>query len=244
MEPSIVRASSRRGLSDEVRASLEAVRKAQEKAQQQARRQTLHARIWLTALMVVAALAIVGSRATRSRHARTQAAAPVQPAHASPQPQAAPSAEAARPAAAPEPALALPSEAVAHVAVAARASAEAVASSDEGCDATVMQSTPWRLSPEACARAFAGDPSNARLALAVAQAEHARGRIAEAAAWAKQALAIDPATAEAYVIVARAEAQDGHRDGARQAYRRYLKLAPRGWHQAEARAALRPSRSS
>jgi Flp pilus assembly protein TadD len=99
------------------------------------------------------------------------------------------------------------------------------------------------VSPEACTRAFEADPSNASLALAVAQAEHARGRLAEAAQWARRAIDLDPKTAEAYVIVARAEAENGRHGHARRAYRTYLKLAPRGWHHAEARSALRAASS-
>ena len=101
----------------------------------------------------------------------------------------------------------------------------------------------WRRSPEACARAFAADPKNASLALAVAQAEHAHARLDEAAQWARRALALDPNAAEAYVIIARADAEDGRDEEARTAYRRYLEIAPRGWHKAEARAALRRASS-
>jgi hypothetical protein len=44
------------------------------------------------------------------------------------------------------------------------------------------------------------------------------------------------------VIIARADKENGRPEDARTAYRRYLELAPRGWHRAEARAALRPAR--
>jgi tetratricopeptide (TPR) repeat protein len=109
---------------------------------------------------------------------------------------------------------------------------------DEGCDTSSRRGL-WRRSPEACARAFAADPKNASLALAVAQAEHAHARLDEAAEWAKRALELDPNAAEAYVIIARAETENGRDDDARAAYQRYLEIAPRGWHKAEARAALR-----
>ena len=113
----------------------------------------------------------------------------------------------------------------------------------EGCDTSTRRGL-WRRSPEACARAFAADPKNASLALAVAQAEHAHARFDEAAQWAKRALALDPSAAEAYVIIARAEVANGRDEEARAAYQRYLELAPRGWHKAEARAALRRAFSS
>src|SRR4051812_47836984 len=108
----------------------------------------------------------------------------------------------------------------------------------EGCDTSTRRGL-WRRSPEACARAFAADPKNASLALAVAQAEHAHARLDEAAQWAKRALALDPNAAEAYIIIAHADTESGRADDARAAYQRYLEVAPRGWHKAEARAALR-----
>jgi predicted Zn-dependent protease len=120
--------------------------------------------------------------------------------------------------------------------------AESAAGSDQGCDTTAVRNASWRLSPEACARAFDADPTNAALALAVAQAEHARGHLSEGAQWAKRALALDPKAAEAYVLIARADMGNGLREDADQAYRHYLALAPRGWHHAEARRALRRAR--
>ena len=125
--------------------------------------------------------------------------------------------------------------------VAARDKARDVAGAgtDEGCDTSLIKTAPWRLSPQACALAFESDSTNASLALAIAHAEHGNSRFAEAAQWAKRALALDPTAAEAYVMIARADAKDGRRDDARAAYQRYLELAPRGWHAAEARAAVR-----
>ena len=55
-----------------------------------------------------------------------------------------------------------------------------------------------------------------------------RGDGAEAAQWAKRALALDPNAAEAYVLIARADKAGGNHEDARAAYRRYLDLAPRG----------------
>jgi tetratricopeptide (TPR) repeat protein len=111
--------------------------------------------------------------------------------------------------------------------------------SEEGCDLAALRHSPWRLSPEACVRAFEAKPKNASLALATAHAHHGRGRLAEAAEWAKRAVALDPKLAEAYIIIGRDELANGRREGARAAYGRYLEIAPRGWHQAEARAAVR-----
>jgi tetratricopeptide (TPR) repeat protein len=109
----------------------------------------------------------------------------------------------------------------------------------EGCDADLVHTTPWLLSPDACARAFEADPNNASLALGIAHAEHVRGHFAESAQWASRALALEPKAAEAYILIARAAAQSERPEEAQAAYRRYLELAPRGWHQAEARTGRR-----
>jgi tetratricopeptide (TPR) repeat protein len=95
------------------------------------------------------------------------------------------------------------------------------------------------LSIEACTQSFEAHATDATLALRIAHAHHARGRLPEASAWAAKAIAIDPSLAEAFVIVARAEAHAGRADAAVEAYRHYLALAPRGWHASEARAAVR-----
>ena len=241
-------ASLGRALSQEARASLEAVRVAQEAARLRARRQTTHARIWLVALLGAGVFAAVSfaPRVARWRHARSHAATSVRPALATVA-AVAPIAPAITPPAAearkPELPVAAPSaQAVAQPRAVAGAGAGAGA--EEGCDTGLIRTAPWRLSPQACARAFESDSSNAALALAIAHAEHGNGRLAEAAQWAKRALALDANAAEAYVMIARADAKDGHADDARTAYRRYLELAPRGWHAAEARAAVRHSRKT
>jgi tetratricopeptide (TPR) repeat protein len=216
-------------LSQEARASLAAVRVAQESAQRRARQQTMQARIWLALLVGAVALGAVALR-PRVAQWRQSRAKTAKPAGTSPRTSprawpialgpAAPAAmaHAAQPASAAEPAIAKPAAA--------------------GCD-TSTRSGLWRRSPEACARAFAADPKNASLALAVAQAEHAHARLGQAAQWAKRALALDPKAAEAYVIIARADAENGRDEDARTAYQRYLEIAPRGWHKTEALAALR-----
>jgi tetratricopeptide (TPR) repeat protein len=237
-------------LSQETRASLAAVRAAQEGAQRRARRQTMQARIWFALLVGAVALGAGGLR-PRLAHWRQSRAKTTQPARTPPQtspqnslqtsPQnspiapgpAAPAAmaRAAQPGSAAQPAIAK---------APAKASDSGVPT--EGCD-TSTRSGLWRRSPEACARAFAADPTNASLALAVAQAEHAHARLDDAAQWAKRALALDPKAAEAYVIIARADAANGRNEDARAAYQRYLEIAPRGWHKAEAEAALRRASS-
>jgi hypothetical protein len=241
-------------LSQETRASLAAVRVAQESAQRRARQQTMQARIWLALLVGAVALGAVTLRPRlahwRQSRAKTAAAARTEPRTA---PVAlGPAASAAmahttQPALAVQPAIATPaaprvrepepSIPPAAMAVAAQVKADRTGVPAEGCD-TSTRSGLWRRSPAACARAFAADPKNASLALAVAQAEHARAHLEEAAQWAKRALALDPKAAEAYVIIARADAQNGRDEDARTAYQRYLEIAPRGWHKAEAQGAL------
>jgi len=239
-------ASLGRALSDEARASLEAVRVAQEAARLRARRQTTHARIWLIALLGAGVFAAVSfaPRVARWRHARSHAATSARPALATAT-AVAPVAPIASATTLPavetrKPALPVANPSTTAVAPAvAQARDVAGAHADEGCDMSLIRTAPWRLSPQACARAFESDSSNAALALAIAHAEHGNGRLAEAAQWAKRALALDASAAEAYVMIARADVKDGRPDDARTSYRRYLELAPRGWHATEARAAVR-----
>ena len=116
--------------------------------------------------------------------------------------------------------------------------AAASGASAADCEAT-LKASHWHQASEACAVAFAAQPTNAGLALKMAQAEHARAHYAVAGDWAKRALALDNTLPEAFVIVAHAEASAGHPEAATRAFRQYLVLAPRGWHASEARAALR-----
>jgi tetratricopeptide (TPR) repeat protein len=238
-------------LSQETRASLAAVRLAQESAQRRARQQTRQARIWFALLLGAVALGAVGVRpwVAHWRQTRAKTAKPARPSPIALGPAApAAMAHAAQPASVADPAIVKPAAPLvrapapsvpsAPVPVAAQAKANDADVPAEGCD-TSTRSGLWRRSPAACARAFAADPKNASLALAVAQAEHARARLDEAAQWAKRALALDPNAAEAYVIIARADAENGRDEDARTAYERYLEIAPRGWHKVEARAALR-----
>jgi hypothetical protein len=102
----------------------------------------------------------------------------------------------------------------------------------------------WRTAVKACAAAFETQPHDAALAMKVAQAQHARGHYGDAGEWARRAIGLDGVDPEAFVILAHAEARAGHPLAARAAYRRYLTLAPRGWHASEARAATRAAARS
>jgi tetratricopeptide (TPR) repeat protein len=226
-----------RALSTEVRASLDAVREAREAAYVRSRRQTMKTRLWFLAGLGAIALGVLafGPSMARWRPARTHAAtahpsAMVSPPVAAEAPVKAPAQETIK-APVQEPLENVP---VAQGAAAPRSPVAATA--DEGCDAEVVRSTPWLVSPQACMRAFESDPNNATLALGIAHAEHVRGHLDEAAQWAKRAIALDPHAAEGYILIARAEAANGHHEEARATYHKYLEIAPRGWHKAEARA--------
>ncbi|HXU63289.1 MAG TPA: hypothetical protein VN962_16425 [Polyangia bacterium] len=230
--------SFRLALAEEARASLEAVRVAQEAARLSARRQTRRARLLFLGSMAGLALVVLGvsPRLARGRHPQPAAGGPVASPASQAAPLASPSATVAQPVTAPG---------VPRVAEPAQVNGTPeVSGTDEGCDTALVRTAPWRLSADGCARAFALHPNDAALALAVAHAEHAHARLGQAAQWARRALALDPNAAEAYVIVARAETAEGQHDEARAAYRHYLELAPRGWHHAEARAALRGERTA
>jgi hypothetical protein len=88
----------------------------------------------------------------------------------------------------------------------------------------------------ACADAFAADPTAADLAVAVAKAELDRGRSAQALAWGKKAVGANPNVADAYVFIGGAEQNAGRGKAAKQAYQRYLDLAPKGRYAADLRS--------
>jgi tetratricopeptide (TPR) repeat protein len=225
-----------RALSSEVRASLEAVRVAREAAQHRARKQTLRARLWFAGGLAAVGVAVLafGPSMARWRHPRAKVAAPVTTPVAETR---AAGAIAAVPAVqAPAPA---PTERTVPPLAPKAASGSPAANTGDGCDAALVRRTPWLISPQACAAVFDANPTDATLALGIAQAEHARGRFDESAQWARRALALDPRAAESYVLIARTEAKGGRQEEALDAYRKYLELAPRGWHRAEANAALR-----
>lgn len=113
----------------------------------------------------------------------------------------------------------------------------------EACD-ELYRRQRWKLATVACLRAFELEPTNPDLALRVAQAMHARGRAVAAGEWAQRTIALDPRAAEAFVILARAETRAKQPAAAARSYRRYLELAPRGWHATEARDAVRAAKAT
>ena len=242
--------SDPRPASDELRASLAAVEAAREAARRRLRRDTRRVRLLTLAVLGMTSAAAFGlvnrARASRraveaARAAAVEAAAvPVTPPATAPA--AAPAAEAIA-AAAPEPALAPPAAAPEAGPPDDRAAPIDPDSARAECR-EAYAAHRWRTAIDACGRAFEALPTEAALAMKVAQAQHARGRYAAAGEWAHRALAAGGADPEAFVIVAHAERRARHPAEARSAYRQYLALAPRGWHASEARAAVRSSRAS
>jgi tetratricopeptide (TPR) repeat protein len=104
---------------------------------------------------------------------------------------------------------------------------------------TAMRARKGRDILKACPDAFEADSSNAHIALALAKVEFDRGRSAQALAWGKKALAADPNSADAYVYIGGAEQNAGHRKAAKEAYQRYLQLAPSGRYASDLRAIVR-----
>jgi hypothetical protein len=88
----------------------------------------------------------------------------------------------------------------------------------------------------ACEEAFMADPGAADIAILLAKTEYDRGRAAQAAAWSRKALAVDSDAADAYVFIGGAEQSAGRSKAAKEAYRRYLQLAPNGRYAADLRA--------
>ena len=228
---------SARPLPDAVRASLEAVKAAQLAARVRARREMWQARAVVAG--VAAAVVIAGLVAwPRMRAARAARAASAATTAARKRP--APPIENEPPSTVP--AVPAPGGLLA-AGVAERAVVAPDVASLDACRDS-YQGKRWRAAAAACATAFAARPDDAKLALRVAEAEYARDHLAEAREWAQRTLALDAKQADALAVLGRSEQRAGDGEAAARAFRRYLALAPRGWHAAEARAALRGDRAS
>jgi tetratricopeptide (TPR) repeat protein len=221
-----------------MRASLSAVRLAQEHAVARNRRETWKARLVVVTAVFTFAVGLIAVKSGAARKtspprpvaaAAVAVAQPLVPAGAEPVLSAPIVAEPTPPALLAAPALAATSASPSDVVADAGAIAE--------CE-VLCKRHRWRQAAESCALAVKARPNDANLALGMAQSEHARNRMAEAGQWAARAIALDPNLAEAFVIQAHAARQAGDADAAERAFRRYLELAPRGWHAHEARVAL------
>jgi hypothetical protein len=105
--------------------------------------------------------------------------------------------------------------------------------------AKAMQSKRTKDVLAACPDALSADPSvptAADIAVTLAKIEFDRGRVAQASMWSKKALAADPNAADAYVFLGGAEQTAGHGKAAKEAYKRYLQLAPTGRYASDLRA--------
>jgi hypothetical protein len=90
-----------------------------------------------------------------------------------------------------------------------------------------------------CAAAMELDATLAKPLLAWAMSEFRHGRTNVASTWVRKIMTIDPTLADAYLILGVAEQGAAHVAVARQAYRRYLELSPRGAYASDVRSALR-----
>jgi len=231
-------------MSDAARASLLAVQAAQEAARARSRRETRRTRAWVLGLVGIFAggVFLLGPRKRAHEHPASSAANSKIP--AVPTTTTAAALPAALTGSLPSEPSAITAPTTPSVRAAASAGAGAgtgpgVATTAELTCAETFGQHRWRLSIDACVEAFRARPTDAGLALRIAQAHHARARLPEAEEWARRALGLDPTLAEGFVIVAHAESHAGHPEAAVEAYRHYLGLAPRGWHASEARAAVR-----
>ena len=105
--------------------------------------------------------------------------------------------------------------------------------------AKAMQSKRTKDVLATCPDALAADPAAPTavdIAVMLAKIEFDRGRVAQASMWSKKALAADPDAADAYVFLGGAEQTVGHGKAAKEAYKRYLQLAPTGRYAADLRA--------
>ena len=105
------------------------------------------------------------------------------------------------------------------------------------CDGDFGQGR-WRAAIESCGLAFDAQPGPT-LALKIAHAHWASGKVDRAGTWARKAVELGTEDADAFVLIGHSERQAGDVPGAMAAYRRYLRWSPRGWHAKDVRAALR-----
>lgn len=108
-------------------------------------------------------------------------------------------------------------------------------STRERCRAAVRDKRTKEITAT-CTAAFAEDATDAEAAVAVARVEFDRGRFAQAYTWSKKAIAINPDVADAYAFAGAAEQNQGHGKAAKEAYLRYLQLAPSGRYATDIRS--------
>jgi Flp pilus assembly protein TadD len=124
---------------------------------------------------------------------------------------------------------------VAHAEPTGAAASDDVAAARARCKQAVSRHQAKEIQ-SACEAAFDTDPTAADVAVLLAKTEFDKGRSAQAAAWSRKALAADPNAADAYVFLGGAEQSAGRTKAAKEAYKRYLQLAPTGRYAADLRA--------
>jgi tetratricopeptide (TPR) repeat protein len=102
-----------------------------------------------------------------------------------------------------------------------------------------LAAKPLRTISIACDAALDVDAELVKPILGWAKAEFAQGRNGIAVAWAHRIVKADPTAADAYLIIGVAEQDQSRKGAARQAYKRYLELAPQGAYAGDVRSVLR-----
>jgi tetratricopeptide (TPR) repeat protein len=184
---------------------------------------------WRRATQAVLVLGVLGAAlmSPRLREHSLAAAAPVSGAVAAPV-----EASSAPPVASP-PAPVVPADTEQQVALPVLAAPE---DPSARCESHFKAHT-WRSAIESCNAAFDAAPSPA-LAMRIAHARFSHGDTAGAGTWARNALELGTSDPDAYLLVGNAEHAAGKRRKAIAAFRRYLELAPRGWHAARLRSVI------
>ncbi|MES1204298.1 MAG: response regulator [Pseudomonadota bacterium] len=93
---------------------------------------------------------------------------------------------------------------------------------------TAFARNRMRDAATACAASVDANPESAEALTLLAHTELNRGHMSRAGALATRAAKIDPNMADAYVIIGGVRQDSGQNREAKEAYRRYLQLAPRG----------------
>jgi hypothetical protein len=105
------------------------------------------------------------------------------------------------------------------------------------CRSSLQRQQTTQLSGT-CEAAIELDATLAKPLLAWAMSELRHGHTKVAETWVRKIMKVDPTLADAYLILGVAEQGSEHVTSARQAYKRYLELSPRGAYASDVRSAL------
>jgi hypothetical protein len=121
----------------------------------------------------------------------------------------------------------------------------AVATAEQGATSPTCEEDfargDWKAAIDSCTRAFEATPTPHN-ALRTAHAYWSHGDAPHAGTWADRAVELGTDDADAFVLQGHSARAAGDSKGAIDAYRHYLHAAPRGWHAARVRQALRELR--